>query len=185
MKPGNRHFRFRRRTVLVDRRLQVGTGLAFAALVSVSGAVFAVFFGRAAAGALRAASFQAHYHFLSSYEIVGGLLVRHLAGFFGGALAGVVVLSVFFLRRLRRGLARFEEDFRRSSEGDLSFRAQESHSRETAEVGRKADAFRARTRSRIDDIRKEADLLRKESLPPEVFLERWKSLKRKVAELLP
>ncbi len=174
-----------RRTYLVDPRLQAGAAASFALLIVAAGAVFTWFFGRAAVQALRDASYQAHYHFASFYDILGGLLVRHLAALFGGALAGSAALAALLLLRIRCGVERLEKEFRVSSEGDLSSWPAGPRIREVSEVGKKTAALRARTLSRIAEIRGEVDLLRKEPLPREEFDARWNELRRKVARLSP
>ncbi len=185
MSQGSVLHRIFRRTFLVDPRLQAGAAASFALLVAAAGSVFTWFFGRAAVLALRDASYQAHYHFGSLYDILGGLLVRHLLALFGGALAGSVALAALLLLRIRCGVERLEKEFRVSSEGDLSSWPSGPRIREVAEMGKKTAALRARTLSRIAEIRGEADLLRKEPLSPEEFGARWDQLRRKIERLSP
>ncbi|MBI5418494.1 MAG: methyl-accepting chemotaxis protein [Deltaproteobacteria bacterium] len=166
-------------------RLQWGSGLFFAAVVLAGGVLFGWSFYREARGALRIASLQAHYEFLSPYPIVGPALVRSLAALFVMTMAASALVFFLQVRRIREGVARLVEVFRISGEGDMSTPADAPGIDEIASLGRKVDAIRSETLSLVAEIREEAEILRKEPLPPEEFRKRWDALKGKIGRIAP
>ena len=179
-----RSSRIPRRTLLVNPRFQCGVALCFSMAVFAAGALFGWSFYRCATSALRIASLQAHYHFLAPYSILGDALIRHVAILSAGVLAASLFLLVLLVRRVRRGVGRLVESLRRSAQGDLSTPTEAEGLRDVVRLGTKIDAARARTLSRIHEIRAEVDVLRSEPLPEEEFERRWRELKtafRKVA----
>lgn len=177
--------RISRRTIYVIPRLQWGTGLCLAAVVLAAGALFGWSLYYEASSALRVASLRAHYRFPSAYPIVGPALIRSLCALFVLMLAASAAVFFLFLRRVRRGVVRVAEVFRISGEGDLSTPADAPGVEEIASLGKKVDAIRSETLSLVAGIREEADMLRKEPLPPEEFRKRWDDLKGKIASVAP
>lgn len=168
----------------MNPRFQCGVGLYFSMAVFAGGALFGWTFYRCAKSALRIASLQAHYHFLAPYAILEDPLIRHVTILSAGVLAASLVLLVLLVLLVRRGVGRLVESLHRSAQGDLSTPTEASGLQDVVRLGTKIDAARARTLSRIHDIRAEVDLLRSEPFPDEEFERRWNALKtafRKVA----
>lgn len=175
----------RRRTVLVNPRLQLGTALALAAVLLAGGILFGVALHRVGRDALWTASFRGHFPLRTPYELLGGLVVRRLAALFGlVTVAGGAVL-LLMLRRIDAGLARVAESFRASAAGDLSTPTNAPGPRGIADLGVQLDVVREQVLGLIGDLRREADLLRKEPLPEDEFLRRWKGLKERIGRIAP
>lgn len=169
----------------MNPRFQGGVALCFAAVVFASGALFAWSFYRYARTALRVASLQGHYHFLSPQEILGGGLAGHVLALSIFVLAGSLLVLTLLVRRIRGGAGRIAEVFRLSEEGDLSAPTEAPGLSDLTELGEKIDAARSRTLSRIREIRAEADFLRREPLAEEEFSKRWDALKAAIRRVAP
>ncbi len=174
-----------RRTIFINPRFQVGVAFCFAVVVIASSALFGWSFYRYAKGALRVASLHGHYHFRFPYEIVGGALVRKLAALSAGGTAAGFLVFLLILRRVRQGVGRLVDAFRRSAEGDLSTPTEARGILDVTDLGRKIDASRSRTHSLIREAREEADILRKDPLPDEEFARRWDALKQTLQRIAP
>lgn len=159
--------------------------MCFAAAVLVASALFGWSFHRYAKNALRVASLQGHYHFLTPYEIVGGALVRNLVALSAAGLASCILVFLLILRRVRRGVGRLVDGFRRSAEGDLSTPTEARGILDVTDLGRKVDASRSRTLLLIREAREEAEFLRNEPLPDEEFARRWDALKQTLQRIAP
>lgn len=159
--------------------------MCFAAVVFAGAGLFALFFHHYARGALRVASMQGHFHFLSAYEIVGGALIPHAAVLSAGVLAASLLVLLLLLRRVRGGVGRLVEAFRISKEGDLSTPTKETGLSGITDLGGKIDSARSRTLSRIREIAAEAEFLRSEPLSEEEFAKRWNALKAAVRKVVP
>jgi len=181
--PASRHNA--RRTIFVNPRFQGGVALCFAAVVFAGGALFALFFYHHSRAALRIASLQGHYLFLSPREIIGGALVRYVAVLSAGVLAASLFVLLLLVRRIRRGVGRLVEIFRVSMDGDLSSPTNATELSDIAGIGKKIDASRSRTLSRIREIGVEAKFLRSEPLPDEEFARRWDALKVSIRRIVP
>ena len=169
----------------MNPRLQGGVALCFAAVVFAGAALFALFFLHYARATLRVASLQGHYHFLSPYEIIGEALARHVAVLSAGVLAASLLVLLLLVRRVRKGAGRLVEIFRVSKDGDLSSPANAGGLPDLAHLGKKIDAMRGRTLSRIHEIAAEAEFLRSEPLSEEEFAKRWNALKAAVRKVVP
>lgn len=174
-----------RRAIFINPRFQVGVALCFAAVVIAASALFGWSFHRYAKHALRVASLQGHYHFTTPYEILGGALVRNVAALTAAGLASGIVVFLLILRRVRGGVGRLIDAFRRSAEGDLSTPTEARGILDVTDLGRKIDASRARTLSLICEAREEAEILRKEPLSDEDFARRWDALKQTLQRIAP
>jgi hypothetical protein len=176
---------FSRRIVFVNPRFQGRVALCFAAVVFAGGALFVLLFLHYAKATLRVASLQGHYHFLSAYEIVGGVLIPHLAVLSTGVLAASLLVLLLLIRRVRRGVDRLVEAFLISTEGDLSTPTEAPGLSGITDLGGKIDSARSRTLSRIREIAAEAEFLRSEPLSEEEFAKRWNALKAAVRKVAP
>jgi len=159
--------------------------LCFAVVILVIAAFFAWFFHRNAKIALRVASLQGHYHFLYPYEILGTALIRHIAVLSAGGLAASILVFMIVQRRIHRGVARLVNVFRLSMDGDLSTPTEAPGQLELTGLGRKIDAARSRTLSRIRAANDEAKLLMEEPLTDEDFARRWDALKHTLQRIVP
>ena len=174
-----------RRTIFINPRFQVGVAACFAAAVLVAAALFGWSFHRYAKSALRIASLQGHYHFHTPYEIVGEALVRDVAALTVAGLAACLVVFLLILRRVRRGVGRLVDAFRRSAEGDLSTPTEARGILDVTDLGRRIDASRSRTLSLLLEARNEADRMRNDPLPDEEFARRWDALKETLRKVAP
>lgn len=175
----------RRRSVFINSRIQGGTALCFAAAVLAVSVLFAREFRLSAGRSLLAAAWQGHYEFLTPYEVLGGDVVRETTRFFLGSAVACTLLFLFVVLRIRAGVNRLIGTFRISAEGDLSSPTPGGGGRDLAVLGTRIDSFRARTLTRIEAIRAEAEFLRNEPLPEKEFARRWDALKRAVRTVAP
>jgi hypothetical protein len=185
MSPPSSPYLARRRILLVKPRLQGTAALCFAAVVLAGAALFAWFFCQYARTALRIASLQGHYDFLSPQEIIGGELARYVLVLSAGVLAGCYLVLLLILRRIRGGLKRIQETFRGSMDGDLSSPTNATGLSDIAELGRGIDASRSRTLSQIREIRADVESLRSAPLPDAEFAKRWDTLKAAIRRVVP
>jgi hypothetical protein len=147
--------------------------------------LFAVSFHNYSKSALRVASIQGHFHFLTPYDIIGAALGRHVAALSAGVLAASLLVLFLIVRRIRRGAERLVETFRISMDGDLSSPANAGEIRDFTDLGKKIDAARGRTLSKIREIASEAEFLRSEPLSDEEFARRWDGMKAAMRKLAP
>lgn len=175
----------RRRIILVKPRFQGSIALCFAAVVFAGGALFAGFFHQYARTALRVASLQGHYNFLSPQEILGGALARYALALSAGVLAGSLLVLLLLVRRIRGGAERLLETFRVSMDGDLSSPTNATGLSDIEDLGRKIDASRSRTLSRIREIRADVEFLRGEPLADAEFAKRWDAMKAAIRRIAP
>lgn len=175
----------RRRTFLVNPRLQVGAALLFTAAVFLGGILFAWLCYRGSREALWAASFQGHFRFETPYQLVGGRMVRLLVVLFAMVTAAGALIFLLFVRRIRAGLNRLCEVLRTSGEGDLSSSTNAPGLRELSEFGSQVDAVRGYTLDQIRGIRAEVEIMRKEPLPQEEFRQRWEGLRDQIGRIVP
>lgn len=175
----------RRRTVLVNPRLQVWVPLVFSAVVLLGGALFAWLVYRGAREALWGASLQGHFRFDTPYDIVSHRMVRQLAALFAVVFVASAAAFLILVRRIRAGLLRLVETLRMSGEGDLSTPTNVPGIRDLGLFGSQLDAIRGHTLGQIEGIREEAGILRKEPLPPEEFQLRWDRLRDAIGRIVP
>jgi hypothetical protein len=174
-----------RRTIFVNPKLQGGAALCFSLAVLGGGLLFGLSFFRWAGSAIRIASFQGHYNFMSAYPVLGEALARHVAALSAGVLATSLLILLIMVRMVRRGAGRLVETFRISAEGDLSTPSGVEGLPNLAGLGNKVDAARGRTLARIQELREEADFLRREPVSDEEFARRWKELKDAIGKVAP
>ncbi len=175
----------RRRIVFISPRFQGGLALVFSAVVFAGWALFSWHIIGDIRRELQDASLTAHYRFQSTYDIVGASVIRHLAGLSAGVLLACIALFLLAIRRIRIGTERIAAAFRMSGDGDLSTPTVVPGIGEFDALGKQVDAVRSRTLEVIDGIRAEVDLMRKESLAEEEFMERWRGLREKIGRLAP
>jgi len=169
----------------VNPRFQGGVALCFAAVVFAGGALFGLFFHHYAKTALRVASLQGHYQFLSPYKVIGGALAWHVAALSAGVLAASLLVLRLLVRRIRGGVRRLVKAFLLSAQGDLSTPTEATELSGITDLGGKIDAARSRTLSQIKKIREEVELLRGEPLSDKEFEKRWDTLKAAIRKVAP
>ncbi len=169
----------------MNPRFQGGVALCFAAVVCAGAVLFALSFHNYAKSALRVASVQGHYHFMSPYDIIGAALARHVVALSAGVLAASLLLLVLLVRRVRNGVGRLVETLRISMDGDLSSPANAGSLPDITDLGRKIDAARGRTLERIREIAAEAEILRNEPMSDEEFARRWEGVKSAIGRVAP
>lgn len=169
----------------MNPRLQGAVASRFAAVVIAGGALFAWAFHRDASAALRTASLQGHYHFLTPQEILGEALGRHVLFLSVFVLIGSLLVLLFLVRRIRRGVVRLVLSLRATRDGDFSSPTNATGLPEIAELGRRIDASRSRTLSAIRGIREEAEFLRSAQMTDDEFARRWEGLKAAVRKVAP
>ncbi len=177
--------KFRRKIYYINPRFQGGAALVFSAMIVAGG----ILFGRLVYGdlgqALWAAAMQGHYTMDTPYEIARDALLWHLAGLSATVSCLAVIVFLFLVRAIRRGIGRVIEALRASEDGDLSTPTDARGLTEFARFGERVDAARADTLSRIVALREEAASLSAGGVPPEEFRTRWDELKRTIREVAP
>ncbi len=177
--------KFRRKIRYINPRFQGGAALAFSAMIVAGGILFGGLIYRDLGRALQAAAMQGHYLMETPYEIARDTLLWHLAGLSATVTCLGVVVFLFLVRAIRRGIGRMIETLLASGNGDLSTPTDARGLSEFARFGERVDAARAHTLSRIVALREEAASLAASGLPSEEFHTRWKDLKRKVRKVAP
>jgi len=175
----------RRRTVLINPRLQIGTALVFTAVVFLGGALFAWVMYRGSREALWAASIQGHFRFDTPYQIVSDQMVRQLITLFAVVAVAGILTFLLLIQRIRAGMIRLRTVLRMSGEGDLSSPTNAPGLQDVAIFGKQLDSAREYTLGQILEIRAEVEILRKEPLSPEEFQERWDRVKEKIGRVVP
>lgn len=173
----------RRRTILINPRLQAGTALVFGGVLLLAGALFAWFVYRDSREALWTASIRGHFGFDTPYRIVGDRVVRQLILLYATLSASSTLIFLLLIRRIRAGMTRLREVLRISGDGDLSSPSNAPGLREIGMFGRQLDAVRSDTLDRIREIREEVEILRAGSLPPGEFQERWDRVKERIGRI--
>lgn len=175
----------RRRSVLINPRIQIGTALVFTVVVLLGGTLFAWILYRGSREALWAASIKGHFQVDSPYQVVSDRMVLQLITLFAGVTAAGILTFQLLLRRIRVGMNRLREVLRLSGDGDLSSPTNAPGLRDIAIFGKQLDAVRGYTLDQIREIREEVEVLRKEPLSPEEFQERWERVKEKIGRIVP
>lgn len=175
----------RRKIVFISPGFQGGAALVFAAVVVLGWALLSWHLVGDIRRALTEASLTAHYRFRSAYDIVAPGLVRHLAALVVGTFLACAALFFLGVSRIRVGTERIVAAFRRSEEGDLSTPTDVPGPGEFAAIGKQIDAARAEMMEVVGGIRREVDLMAKESLPEDEFMTRWEDLKGRIGRLAP
>ena len=177
--------KFRRKIRYINPRFQGGAALAFAAMIVAGGILFGGLVYRDLGRAVWAAAMQGHYLMENPYEIVRDALLWHRAGLSATVTCLGVIVFLFLVRAIRRGIGRVIEMLLAVEGGDLSTPTDARGLTELARFGERVDAARAHTLSRIVALREEAASLAASGLPPEEFRSRWDGFKRKIRMVAP
>ncbi len=173
----------RRKTVLINPRLQMGIAVTFGLVVLFGGAVFAGVVYVQARAALWDASMRGHYFFQAPVEIVHDILVRNILLLGGLAILACGIVLFLFVRRIHAGMTRVIETLRASAEGDLSTPTNAPGVREITFFGNQLDAVRGHILSSLAEIRAEVEFLRTTPLPDGEAGKRWQALKEKMGRI--
>jgi len=169
----------------VNPRFQGPAVLAFAAIIVIGGAIFWKLVDSEFQRVFLHAAIRGHYTFDSAYDIVRGLLSRHLAGLFLGVFLAGSVLVLLLVAATRSGVGKSVDTLRASADGDLSTPTGTGPIGEFDRFGGKIDAARSETLTSVQEIRSEAAALAAGGMPPEEFRLRWDELKQRIRTIAP
>jgi methyl-accepting chemotaxis protein len=175
----------RPRIRFVSPRFQGPAVLAFAAIISIGGAVFWKLVDGEFQRVFLNAAIQGHYTFDSAYDIVRYLIASHLAGLFVGVFLAGSVLVLLLIAAIQHGIGKAVDSLHASAEGDLSTPTGTGAIGEFNRFGRKIDAARSETLASILKIRSEVEALSASGIPPAEFRLRWDDLKQQIREIAP
>lgn len=181
----NPHFKFRRRTKLVNPKFQGGAAVLIIAVVIAAGALVAVLLFRDLRQVLGDASARGHFGFPASYRVVSDILVRQLLALFALVFAGGSLAFLWYVRRIRMGISRLTEVFEAAGKGDLSSPSNVRSFKDLVAFGTEIDEVRSYTLALIEDIRGEAKAIRTSDLSQGEFEKRWEALKEKIGRVAP
>lgn len=177
---------YRRKTVLINPRLQVGVAFGFGGVVLAGAALFAWRVYVEAGAALKDLAYQAHFKTgMSPYDVVRDVLVRNV----GYLLAGITVVSIllfaFFVYRVRKGVGRVVESVNRSVDGDLTTLTRAGGIKDVEIFGRQVDAIRGHVYGIVVEARGHIKAVRDGNLPADENERRWKALKETIGRIAP
>ena len=179
------HPHVRRRSKLVNPRLQGGAAIRIAVIVLVVGTLIAFLLFRDIRQALWDASYGGHFVFPTPFRVVGGILVRRLVVLFSLVFAGGGLVFFWHVRGIRRGISRLVEVLKASANGDLSSPVGAPSPGGIIDFEREIEDVRSYTLGLIDDVRGEVEALRTSVLPADEFARRWGGLKEKIGRVSP
>jgi hypothetical protein len=169
----------------VSPRFQGPAVLAFAAVVSIGGAIFWKLVDDEFRRVFRLAAIRGHYAFGSAYDIVRDLLAWHLAGLFIGVFLAGSALILLLVAATRQGIGKALDSLKASADGDLSTPTGTGAIGEFDRFGRKIDAARSDTLAALMAIRSEVTSLAAGGIAPEEFRLRWDELKHRIRRIAP
>lgn len=181
----NPHFKFRRRTKLVNPKFQGGAAILIIAVVLAAGALVGLLLFRDIRQALGDASASGHFGFSSPFRIVSDILVRRLLALFALVSAGGSLAFLWYVRGIRLGISRLTEAFEAAEKGDLSSPSNVRGFKELVNFGAKIDEVRSHTLALIGEVRGEAKAMRTSDLSQLEFEKRWEALKEKIGRIAP
>ena len=181
----NPHFKFRRRTKLVNPKFQGGAAILIIAVVLVAGALVAILLFRDLRQALVDASARGHFGFPTPFRVVSDILVRQLLALFALVFAGGSLAFLWYVRRIRVGISRLTEVFEAAGKGDLSSPSDVRSFKDLVDFGTEIDEIRSYTLALIEEIRGEAKAIRTSDLSQVGFEKRWEALKEKIGRIAP
>jgi len=175
----------RPRVRYVSPRFQGPAVLAFAAIITIGGAIFWKLVDGEFQRVFRLAAIRGHYTFGSAYDIVRDLLAWHLAGLFVGVFLAGSALVLLLVAATRHGIGRSVDSLRVSADGDLTTSTGTSAIGEFDRFGKKIDAVRSDTLASLLVIRGEVAALTTGGISPEEFRLRWDELKHRIRRIAP
>jgi hypothetical protein len=179
------HPHIRRRSKLVNPRIQGRAAIWIAVIVLVAGTLFAFLLFRDIRQALWDASYSGHFAFPTAFRVVEGILVRRLVLLFSLVFAGGSLAFFWHVRGIRLGVLRLVEVLKASAMGDLSSPAGFQSPGGLIDLELEIDDVRSYTFGLIDEARREVEALRTSVLTEEEFARRWEDLKEKIGRIVP
>ena len=181
----NPHFHFRRRTKLVNPKFQGGAAILIIAVVLAAAAVVGFLLFGDIRQALGDASARGHFGFPTPFAIASDILARQLLALFAFVFAGGFLAFLWYVRRIRLGIARLTGAFEAAEKGDLSSPSNVRGFKELVNFGVEIDAVRSYTLALIGEVRGEAEAMRTSDLSQVEFEKRWEALKEKIGRIVP
>jgi hypothetical protein len=169
----------------ISPRFQGPAVLAFAAIISIGGAIFWKLVDDEFRRIFRLAAIRGHYTFDSAYDIVRDLLAWHLTGLFIGVFLAGSVLTLLLVAATRHGIGKAVAAMRASADGDLSTPTGTGAIGEFDRFGKKIDDVRSDTLASLLVIRGEVSTLATGGISPEEFRLRWDELKHRIRRIAP
>ena len=169
----------------VSPRFQGPAVLAFAAIISIGGAIFWKLVDGEFRRVFLRAAIRGHYTFDSAYDIVRDLLASHLAGLFVGVFLTGSVLALLLVAAARIGIGKAVVSLRASADRDLSTPTGTGPMGEFDRFGEKIDAARSETLASVLKVRSETAALAAGGITPEEFRLRWDELKQRIRRIAP
>ncbi|MGZ8460902.1 MAG: hypothetical protein ACXWW2_10780 [Candidatus Deferrimicrobiaceae bacterium] len=179
------HPHVRRRSRLVNPRLQGGAAIRIAVMVIVFGTLIAFLLFRDIRQALWDASYGGHFPLPTPVRVVEGILVRRLVVLFALVFAGGTLAFFWHVRGIRRGISRLVEVLKASATGDLSSPVGAPSPGGVIDFESEIEDVRSYTLGLIDDVREEVEALRTSVLSADEFARRWEGLKEKIGRVSP
>ena len=178
------HPHVRRRSKLVNLRLQGGAAIRIAIIVLVAGTLIAFLLFRDIRQALWDASSSGHFAFPTPFRVMEGILVRRLVVLFTLVFAGGSLAFFWHVQRIRRGISRLVEVLEASAMGDLSSPVGVPSPGGIIDFEGEIDDVRSYTLGLIDEVRGEVEALRTSVLSEEEFARKWEDLKEKIGRII-
>jgi methyl-accepting chemotaxis protein len=174
----------RRRSKLVNPRLQGGAAIRIAVIVLGVGTLIGFLLLRDIRQALWDASSSGHFAFATPFRVVEGILARWLVVLFALVFAGGSLAFIWHVRGIRRGISRLVEVLEASAMGDLSSPVGVPSPGGIVDFEREIDNIRSYTLGLIDEVRGEVKALRTSVLSEEEFARKWEDLKEKIGRII-
>ena len=181
----NPHFEFRRRTRLVNPKLQGGAAIPLIAVVTAAGTLSGVLLFTDIRQAMMDAAIGGHYRFSTPFQIVNGILAWHLLALFSIVFGGGSLAFLWYVRRVRSEISRMTDSFDAAVQGDLSSPAKVRGFRGLSDFGREIDEIRSHTLGQVEEVRREAQAMRRSGMSQTEFENRWEALKETIGRIVP
>ncbi len=179
------HSHIRRRSKLVNPRLQGGAGIQIGIIVLVAGMVMALLLFFDIRQALWDASYGGHFDFPTPFRVVRGILVPRLLALFALVFAGGSLAFFWHVQRIRKGIFRLVEILKASAMGDLSSPSEARGPGGIIDLEMEIEDIRSYTLGLIDEVRSDLETMRTSALPEEEFTRRWEAVKEKIRRIVP
>jgi hypothetical protein len=178
------HPHVRRRSKLVNPRLQGGAAIQIAVIVLVVGSLIGFLLFRDVRQALWDASSSGHFASPTPLRVVEGILARLFVVLFAIVFAGGSLAFFWHVRGIRRGVSRLVEVFEASGVGNLSSPVGVPSPGGIIDFDREINDIRFYSLGLIDEVRGEVEALRTSVLSDEEFARKWEDLKEKIGGII-
>jgi hypothetical protein len=178
------HPHVRRRSKLVNPRLQGGAAIQIAVIVLVVGSLIGFLLFRDIRQVLWDASSSGHFAFPTPFRVADGILARLLVVLFAIVFTGGSLAFFWHVRGIRRGVSRLVEVFEASGVGNLSSPVGVPRPGGIIDFEREINDIRFYSLGLIDEVRGEVEALRTSVLSEEEFSRKWEDLKEKIGGII-